>query len=161
MQSQARQYLAQMIGLGYCQCEVAMEEEWRQVPSVPEISASSWGRVLIAPSQAKMPHGGFRWYRPEPTWGYEEKTATGRPGIGKRKILRVNRMKRTFKIARLVCEAFHGPPPFPRAVTIHLDEDPTNNRPDNLKWGTQKENLNMPKFKEWQKNARSNAPQVL
>ena len=129
-------------------------EIWKQVPSVPEITASSLGRVCIAPAQAKMPHGGLRWYNPKPTYGYEEKTATGRPGVPKRRILRVARLRQTFKIARLVCEAFHGPPPFERAVTIHIDEDPSNNRPENLKWGTQKENLNMPKFKAWQKSDR-------
>lgn len=126
-----------------------MEEMWKTVPSVPEMSASSLGRVLVASSQAKMPHGGLRWYRPKPTYGYEEKKATGRPGVGKRKIIRVGRLKRTFKIARLVCEAFHGPAPSGMSVTIHIDEDPTNNRPENLRWGTQKENLNMPKFIEW------------
>ncbi|WP_413716185.1 HNH endonuclease signature motif containing protein [Sphingobium sp. B1D7B] len=56
------------------------------------------------------------------------------------------------KIHQAVCEAFHGPKPFPRAVVIHLDEDAHNNRPENLKWGTQKENLNMPKFKAWQRS---------
>ncbi len=131
-----------------------MEERWRVVPSEPDICASSHGRVLVAPSRATMPNGGHRWYRPKPTFGYEEKTATGRPGIPKRRILRVGRMKKTFKIAQLVCEAFHGPKPFPKAVTIHLDEDPSNNVPDNLKWGTQKENLNMPKFKKWQTEIR-------
>ena len=55
------------------------------------------------------------------------------------------------KIHQAVCEAFHGPKPFPEAVVIHLDEDGHNNRPENLKWGTQKENLNMPKFKAWQR----------
>jgi hypothetical protein len=131
-----------------------MEEEWRVVPSVPDIRASSLGRVVVAPSRTTMPNGGERWYRPKPTFGYEEKTASGRPGVPKRRILRVGRLKRTFKIAQLVCEAFHGPRPFPKAVTIHLDEDPSNNVPDNIKWGTQKENLNMPKFKEWQKTVR-------
>ena len=128
-----------------------MEEVWKQVPSVPEISASSWGRVLVAPSQIVMPNGGLRWYYPKPSYGYEEKTATGRPDVCKRKILRVSRMKRTFKVARLVCEAFHGESPPDKPVVIHIDENPTNNRPENLKWGTQKENLNAPKFKAWQK----------
>lgn len=50
------------------------------------------------------------------------------------------------KVHRLVCEAFHGPAPSKRSVVIHLDEDATNNRPENLRWGTQKENLNMPGF---------------
>ena len=44
------------------------------------------------------------------------------------------------KIHRLVCEAFHGIAPFDRAVVL------LNNRPENLRWGTQKENLNMPNF---------------
>ncbi|QDP54003.1 MAG: putative uncharacterized HNH endonuclease [Prokaryotic dsDNA virus sp.] len=51
------------------------------------------------------------------------------------------------KVHQLVCEAFHGPKPFETAVVIHKDEDALNNRPENLKWGTQKENLNAPKFK--------------
>lgn len=50
------------------------------------------------------------------------------------------------KVHRLVCEAFHGAAPEDGMVVIHLDEDATNNRPENLKWGTQKENLNMPGF---------------
>lgn len=57
-----------------------------------------------------------------------------------------NRKFGNMKIHRLVCEAFHGEPPFPKAVVIHLDEDGTNNRAENLRWGTQKENLNMPGF---------------
>lgn len=131
-----------------------MEEEWRVVPSVPEISASSLGRILVAPCVRPMPSGGVRIYTPKPSIGYEEKIATGRPGIPKRRIIRVGRLKRTFKIAQLVCEAFHGPKPFLKAVTIHRDEDPSNNAPSNLKWGTQKENLNMPKYKEWQQTIR-------
>lgn len=50
---------------------------------------------------------------------------------------------------QLVCEAFHGPKPFDKAVVIHLDEDGLNNRAENLKWGTQKENLNAPGFIEY------------
>ncbi|MEO0603264.1 MAG: HNH endonuclease signature motif containing protein [Myxococcota bacterium] len=40
----------------------------------------------------------------------------------------------------LVCTAWHGPPPFEGALVLHWDDDPTNNRPDNLRWGTRKEN---------------------
>jgi hypothetical protein len=56
------------------------------------------------------------------------------------------------KVHRAVCEAFHGPAPFERAVVIHIDEDAHNNRPENLKWGTQKENLNAPGFKDYCRN---------
>lgn len=33
---------------------------------------------------------------------------------------------------------------------MHLDEDGTNNRPDNLRWGDVVENMNMPKLKAYQ-----------
>jgi len=56
------------------------------------------------------------------------------------------------KIHRIVCEAFHGLAPFDRAVVLHLDENALNNKPENLRWGTQKENLNMPKFIEYCKS---------
>lgn len=29
---------------------------------------------------------------------------------------------------------------------MHLDDNPANNKPENLKWGTQKENMNAPAF---------------
>jgi len=54
--------------------------------------------------------------------------------------------QRPRKVHQLVREAFHGPKPFPNAVVIHVDESALNNQPENLKWGTQKENLNAPGF---------------
>lgn len=52
----------------------------------------------------------------------------------------------TIRIHRVVCEAFHGPAPSPSHIVMHINEDSTDNRPENLKWGTQKENLNAPGF---------------
>jgi hypothetical protein len=52
---------------------------------------------------------------------------------------------KTYRIARLVCEAFHGPAP-EGAVCMHLDENAANNKAENLAWGTQKENMNAPKL---------------
>jgi hypothetical protein len=92
-----------------------------------------------------MPNGGVREYRSEGTFGvisraHKEASHTHRHihyrGIGTR------------KIHRLVCEAFHGPAPSKKSVVMHLNEDAHDNRPENLKWGTQKENLNMPLAKE-------------
>ena len=56
---------------------------------------------------------------------------------------------KTYKVARLICEAFHGPAPEDRPVCMHLDENAANNRADNLAWGTQKENLNAPAVKAY------------
>ena len=50
------------------------------------------------------------------------------------------------KVHQAVCEAFHGPRPFPNAVVIHLNENGLDNSAGNLKWGTQKENLNAERF---------------
>lgn len=46
----------------------------------------------------------------------------------------------TTMVHRLVCRAFNGPPPFLGAVVRHLNGIPNDNRPDNLMWGTVKEN---------------------
>ena len=119
------------------------KEIWRSVPSIPELLASSYGRIVRRPFVRPMPHGGKRIYRSSPTYGYKAKT-TGLAGF--RMIVRYFGLRKTFKVHRLVCEAFHGPQPFDGAVVMHIDDDPANNRPGNLKWATQKENLNTPQF---------------
>ena len=126
-----------------------MIEHWKPVPSKPGLMASSLGRIKLPDGVAKTPNGGIRKYQPKPTYGTKTKASkTARHeymGI-------VNRKLGNMKIHRLVCEAFHGAAPFERAVVIHIDENSTNNRPENLRWGTQKENLNMPKFIEYCKS---------
>ncbi len=84
-----------------------------------------------------MPHGGFR------TYGGSE--IRGVWVERERRYILVYK-KRTYKVGALICEAFHGPRP-KGAVCMHLNEDARDNRPENLAWGTQKENLNAPKFK--------------
>jgi hypothetical protein len=112
-------------------------EIWRDVPSVPGILVSSEGRIMYTPHREPMPKGGERCYGGQPTFGTWNKQ-DGRFIIGIRGA--------TYKIARLIAEAFHGLPPFDDAVAMHLDENAANNRPSNLQWGTQKENLNAEGF---------------
>ena len=119
------------------------DEVWMPVPSKPGLMASSWGRVILPVREYKMPNGGVRRTRPRPTYGAKTKSSkTARHEYMGVCSLHFGNMK----VHRMVCEAFHGPAPFAGAVVIHLDEDATNNRPSNLRWGTQKENLNMPGF---------------
>lgn len=129
----------------------AETEIWRPVPSEPSVLVSSLGRVLQPPSYAPLPNGGFRAYMPEPRVGQvakSQKTAKHEYYHIMLKRYSGNRQSPR-KVHQLVCEAFHGPKPFEKAVVMHLDEDALNNRPENLKWGTQKENLNADGFKEY------------
>lgn len=115
-----------------------MPEVWKPIPSLPEYLASSEGRIMRVPYVAAMPHGGPRTYGGEPTPGV---LADGR--------YRFHYKGKNYKVHRLICEAFAGPAPFPGAVCMHLNEDPTDNRPENLQWGTQKENLAAPGFRAY------------
>lgn len=115
-------------------------EKWIDVPSVPGLMVSDFGRVMVRPYQKHLPQGGQRTYGGKPTHG----------------VWTNNRYKfvyrrKNYKVHRLVCEAFNGPPR-EGDVCMHLDENPANNSPDNLSWGTQKENLNAPGFIEYCKN---------
>jgi hypothetical protein len=100
------------------------QEIWKVVPSKPGVWASSLGRVRFG--EGKPTFG--VWAKPNRRFTVFWK-AHGRS-----------------KVARLVCEAFNGAPPFEGAVCMHLDKDSRNNRPPNLAWGTQRENLNAPGF---------------
>jgi hypothetical protein len=101
---------------------------------MPGLLASSKGRIMIAPKMgtgqnANKHYGG---YARKGSWD------------GNRFIFMWD--GHSYKVARLVCEAFNGPAPEGKNVCMHLDENARNNLPDNLKWGTQKENLNAPGF---------------
>jgi hypothetical protein len=126
-----------------------MEEIWKPVPSLPGVQASSLGRLLYPEREAPMPNGGVRRYIPNPTLGAVTCANTGAMHKYRNSY---NKFYGNIKVHRAVCEAFHGPPPFLRAVVIHIDEDGLNNQPENLKWGTQKENLNMPKIKAYHRS---------
>lgn len=117
---------------------MAAPEIWKLVPSVPGILASSRGRVMVLPTVKAMPRGGVRSYSARARVGQWD---------GERFIVRVG--GKTYKVARLICEAFHGAPPPGDDVCMHLDENSRNNAPANLQWGTQKANLNAPGFIEY------------
>ena len=110
-------------------------EEWKSVPSLPQYEVSSEGRIRRVPYEAPMPRGGVRMYGGQEWKGVWAKDQ-------KRRIIIFNR--KTYKLHRLVCEAFHGPSPFHKAVVMHLNENSDDNRPENLAWGTQKEKPQCP-----------------
>ena len=95
---------------------------------------------MVVPYTAEPPNGGVRQYGGAPHFGIWNKTDGRFQFFYKGKV---------YKVHRMVCEAFHGPAPAGAPVCMHLDENSANNRPDNLKWGTQKENLNSPAFVDY------------
>ena len=111
-------------------------EEWRIVPSDESLLASSYGRIMVAPYCTVGGRGKRRLCGGAGTFGVWD---------GSRYIYN-RRGYSTRKVARLVCEAFHGVAPADDSVCKHLDENSANNRPENLRWGTQKQNLNAPGF---------------
>lgn len=61
--------------------------------------------------------------------GYQRVSVYAVPGV-----------QRKIRVHLLVCEAFHGPKPFPDAEVRHLNGVRTDNRAENLAWGTAAEN---------------------
>lgn len=96
---------------------------------------SDQGRVMRVPHWKTITKGGVRSYGGQPWYGVWD---------GNRYILMHKR--KTYRVARLVCEAFKGPPKPGRGYCLHGDENARNNKASNLSWGTQKENLNAPGF---------------
>lgn len=105
------------------------------MPSLPGVLASSHGRVRALPYPVAMPNGGWRVREVSPT-----------PGCWNGVKFTVLFRRHTYRVARLICEAFNGPPPFVGAVCMHSDENARNNVPGNLAWGTQRQNLKAPGF---------------
>lgn len=64
--------------------------------------------------------------------------------------------------AQLVCRAHHGPPPFPRAHARHLNGDSGDDRPENLAWGTARQNTDdsLVYSPNGYRNAKLERPQV-
>lgn len=59
---------------------------------------------------------------------------------GKKGYRRVGIARKCLLVHRLICEAFHGACPSDKCQVDHLDRDPSNNRPENLRWVTPSEN---------------------
>ena len=97
-----------------------MSEVWLPVPGFDGLEASSHGQIRSR-AQNLLPRRRVRRYLA--VW------------LGK--------SLRYALVHRLVLLAFHGERPSPRHETLHLDADPTNNRPENLRWGTHAENMAM------------------
>lgn len=87
------------------------------MPSVDGMEASTLGRIR-----------------------YKGKILNQRPRV--RNYLGVSFDGKNKLVHRLVAEAFHGAP-LHGAESMHLNHDPSDNSPDNLRWGTHADNMEM------------------
>lgn len=132
--------------------DVLKTEFWKTVPSYPQVLVSNYGRVLPQSRYAPLPNGGYRIYTPKPVFG--QISRAGRSARHERLITMIKGTNKQIpvKVHSLVCEAFHGPRPDEKAVVIHINENAFDNRAENLRWGSQRENMNMQKMKEYHKS---------
>lgn len=103
-------------------------EEWRPVVDWLEYQVSSYGRVRrVARGKGTLP--GKILKPTDKGRGYMQ-VSLHAPGKKTKKV----------KVQVLVCTAFHGTKPTGRHESAHWDGNPRNNRADNLRWATKKEN---------------------
>lgn len=117
-----------------------MSEVWKPIPGFPGYVASSLGRVGSYRLHGSPPgrSGGDQSAR---TPKLRLLKASPDPGGYLRVNLQANGKTCPQYVNRLVLLAFVGEPP-PGHETRHFpDRDKTNNRPDNLSWGTHKQNV--------------------
>jgi hypothetical protein len=93
-------------------------------------------------SELEMSNGAMRIYKTTPRYGCVTKASA----TARHKYYGLVYRGKNYKVHRLVCEAFHGPAPEGKNVVIHENENALDNRPENIRWGTQKENLNAAGF---------------
>lgn len=114
-------------------------ESWRSIPSLPELIVSTHGRIWRSSHWKAMPNGGERKYKSRPTFGVITRASSDARhlffsyyyrGIG------------NVKVHAAICEAYHGPKPSPAHGVRHINENSLDNRPSNVVWATQEENLN-------------------
>ena len=113
------------------QQEQCTTEEWRKVPGFDDYEISSFGRL-----KSWLP---IRNYAPAPKHGNILNPTRDKDGYYKT-VLRNNGQRRSVRICVLVCSAWHGERPTKASVVRHLDGSKDNDTPDNLCWGTAKEN---------------------
>lgn len=105
-------------------------EEWRVIADFPRYRVSSLGHV----QRFKPDAHGHR------VTGKDLKPCTAKGKAYQFVTLCHDGVKKQMRVNRLVCEAFHGPPPTPAHHAAHNDGDSSNNRAGNLRWATGMEN---------------------
>lgn len=109
-----------------------LKEKWRTIKDFPDYAVSNYGRIKrITKHNCNRYKNSLPTLKTHKQQGYNVVTLMRRDGTWTPK-----------RVARLVCEAFNGAPPFERAQAAHLDGNRSNDIADNLQWKTSKQNNN-------------------
>lgn len=118
-----------------------MEEIWKTIEDYPNYMVSNMGRVKAI------------------NWNRENKEKEIKPYTTYKGYLRLrlckNGKSKQFQIHRLVAQAFI-PNPENKPYIDHINTDRTDNRAENLRWVTNKENCNNPISKKHYSNGNKN-----
>ena len=109
-----------------------------EAASLAELSTLCGAEVRPFRSQYAVTAQGDVWSRRRGKWTLLRPTTSTR-GYGKLCLI-LDGQRRHLRLHRVICEAWHGAPPFLEAVARHLDDVRTNNHPDNLAWGSHSDN---------------------
>lgn len=131
-----------------------MSEIWKPAPGYEGFyEVSSEGNVRSVERQIRKTTGKVNTYR-----GRDIKTRlrTGYPSF----VAATGADKKDVTVHRLVCEAFHGPAPEGKPLACHANGVKTDNRSENLYWGSYQDNqLDTIKHGKNPRVNRTNCPQ--
>lgn len=116
-----------------------MKEIWKPIPGYEEhYAASNLGRIKSIRRVVKDVKDGKERVRvfSEKILRFNTRKKDGRRSV---MLSKNGRLKRIL-VSRLVCLAFHGLPPEGKENVLHYDDNCQNNIPENLRWGSLKEN---------------------
>lgn len=108
------------------------EERWAVIDSHPDYAVSNFGRVkriaAYPTKRHRLPEGGLVLRQKKTPSGYLEVT------------LYFGSTRKIHSVHRLVAMAFLPPPIADQVMVCHRDDNPINNRHDNLFWGSHADN---------------------
>ena len=117
------------------------DEVWKPIPSAPNYEVSNLGRVRSLNRAVAYVHRGRTCTRVWPTKILKTTIRTVKSTPYELFAWReMGRKSKTKGVHILVCGVFHGPKPFNGAHAAHFDGNSLNNRAENLRWATAKEN---------------------
>lgn len=112
----------------------SLPEVWQAIPGFPFYEASSWGRVRSLPKTVRTVHRGYEGMRTRP--GKILKPILNRGYL----VVKLGGPNLAYGVHQAVAMAFHGPC-LSGMVIDHKNTIKTDNRPENLEYVTNGENV--------------------